>query len=379
VKGSDMMKNNFWINDWAKFRKDEIIKIPNEYIINKDFLKIGKKTDVKSAFTQVNSLFLQIYDDITKKPDEFGMPLHSKEKNRFFSKEWRDSGQVPYRPFILLFNLLTCSDIKGKSINVSINKYKNIKSHSKNTSGIDKKISNQHFLFKKLSEYGFVFKGLKNNKASDNNITISYPDDFTLLSLLKMLADKAYNTNRIEDFLCCHFRLLQDDMHTANFGHEIDNIADRVKTVKEREFVYKMDEVLISKKMFRKPYGGFECHGLAYYDSEKKMNAKAPYSFRIVTRGTDMHSPPEMLLMLRIRNVSNCLEYIKKCPLSVKEIFKYGDKGCEHRSQCNKGVSYEFERKSYRRCACCAPAFIFKPNIKDILHYLKLVELGEKK
>jgi hypothetical protein len=243
-------------------------------------------------------------------------------------------------------------------------------------------VKNIHFLFKKLEDIGFLFHGLKNYKLAKEDIFISYPDNSNVLLVFKMMADKAYNTNRLADFLCCYFRLFQDNMNTSSVGYSADAVADRVHTETEKEFVYKMDETLMSMGMFRKPYGGFECYGLAYYDTEKAMNSKAPYYFRMVSRGSDIVSTisenEKLLLMLRIRHVEKCLDYLNNCPDSVKNIFRFSDTGCSNRP-CNKGVAYVFEDISYWRCGCCAPAFKLKPKIDDIPHYIKLVELGIQK
>lgn len=362
---------SYWIYDWAKLRQDEVIKLPDNYKIHEDFLKQMDEEHVKLAFSEIHSIFVNIYGDITKFPEEFCMPLHLKDKYRFFSQQWRDSGNAPYRPFMLIYYLFISGEVENQRIKVSSEKFKDI-----NT------VKQIHFLFKKLEDYGFHFEGLKNHKLSKDDFTISYPHNTAILLVLKSLADKAYNTNRLGDFLCCHFRLLQDDMCTANYGLRADNVADRVDTEAEKAFVYKMDETLMSMGMFRKSYVGYEGHGLAYYDSEKVMNSKGPYLFRIVSRSTNIVSSisetEKMLLLLRIRNVGNCIEYLKTCPDSVRDIFRYSDEGCSNRP-CNKGVAYEFEGKAYWRCGCYAPAFKLKPKIQHVPHYIKLVELGSKK
>ena len=374
------MCQGHWISIWARRRQDEVIRIPADYIIHPDFLLHMDKNEVQSAFLEINSIFKKLYGDIAQQPGDFGMPLHSKTENRIFSQKWRDSRQAPYRPFILLYNLFISGDISGKAVHVPIEKYKSIKPPPKHLSGIDQKIKQSHFLFDKLADYGFVFDGLKNNKPAGSDIVITYPDNTAFLHLFKQLADKAHNTNRIEDFLCCHFRLLQDDMKTANYGHGADVVADRVHTDTEKEICYKMDETLRSIGMETGPGNGIECYGLSY------CRAKTPYTFRLVSRGFDFEDidkeAKKMRLLLRIRNVSNCLEYLKTCPDSVMRIFtEHSDEGCAKRfdDRCKHGVAYEIDNKQYWRCACCNAAFNFKPDLSDIPHYIKLVELGEKK
>lgn len=115
---------------------------------------------------------------------------------------------------------------------------------------------------------------------------------------------------------------------------------------------------------------------------QKAFNSKGPYLFQIVSRSTDIvgsiSETEKIRLLLRIRNVANCIEYLNTCPDSVKDVFRKSSKRCYNRP-CNKGVAYEYEGKSYWRCGCCAPAFKLKPKVQDIPHYIKLVELGSKK
>jgi len=380
------MNQEYWVSIWAKRRQDEVIHTPYNYIIHEDFLKHMDKDEIKTSFLELNSLFRYIYSDIAKYPKEFGMPLYSKDEYRLFSKEWRDSGQAPYRPFILLYNLLICGEIiYGTGVAVSIQKYKALKPPPKHLSGIDQKIRQSQVLFKKLTDYGFVFDGLKNNKPATGDIIITYPDNPAILYLLKHLVDKAYCANCLEDFLCCHFRLLQNDIKTVDYGTDVDIISDRV-TDEERKIVCAIDSHLKDRGFFAKPYGGIECHGVAYYHNEKDANSKKPYSFRITTRGMDFDVPDDSLkkmrLQLRIRNVSKCVEYVESCPDSIKQIFtEYSDDGCgnRERSSCKHGIEYEIDNKNYWRCACCHAAFNIKPELANIPHYIKLVELGEKK
>ena len=85
---------------------------------------------------------------------------------------------------------------------------------------------------------------------------------------------------------------------------------------------------------------------------------------------------------MRIRNVSECMEYLNNCPDSVKDIFTaYSNMGYAKHANNTwvHGVCYEIEGVKYWGCACCEAPFRFKPNVKDILHYLKLIELGEER
>ena len=378
-----MVNEQYWIYHWAKFRRAEIVRVPAAYKIHPDFISDADENEIRSAFAELNALYLKIFDDIIESPEEFGMPLHGQAKYRWFSSEWRESGTAPFRPFVLLYNLLISGEITGCGICVPIVKYNDVKSVPRNLNGSTMKVKQAHILFGKLADYGFMFEGLKNNKTTNDDIMIAYPDNTVLLRLVKTLADKAHNTGRLFDFLRCTYRLLGDDMHTVGYGC-VEETADNLHTEWEREFVYKMDAALMSAGLFRKLYGGYEGPGVGYYRSEKIMNSAGPTSFHIESRDAQIHrlGAENLSLALRIRNVPNCLDYLENCPDSVKQIFTgYNDKGCgKHKDgSCKHGVAYEIDGINYWRCACCGAGFRFKPRIEDIEHYIKLVELGEKK
>ena len=374
------MKNNYWVSHFAKRRQDELIQISQDYTIHPDFTLLTDEGEIRAAFSQIHTLYFQIFKGISESPDEFGMPLYSKEEYRNFSQQCRDSEQATFRPFVLLYNLLACGDISDQSITISIKKFKAIKPRPTHTRTFSEKIANAHYLFEKLTDYGFIFEGLKNNKTTDEDIVISYPDNPLLLHLWKTLADKTKNINCMIDFLHCSFRLLQDDVHTKGYS-DLVGFIDTFPMEVEKEFVYKMDEALTSMGLLRGEMG-------YYYRTESLIKQKGPYSFRIININkwdpwnTEI-KPEKVEVGLRIRNVYKCMEYLKTCPETVKRIFtEKSDDGCQRRKDntCIHGVSYEIDEQTYWRCACCDPAIRFRqPKVEDIPHYIKLVELGEKK
>ena len=371
--------NNYWIYYWAKLRQDEVIRIPLKYNIHSDFTYQANEYDVQNAFEEINALYKQIYGDIAENPAEFGMPLHLKEQNRVFSQQWRETGLAPFRPFVLLYNLF----VHGKINNTP-------KYHAAYLV-VDGYIRNADKLFNKLTDYGFTFEGLKNNKPTADEIIISYPDNPLVLTIWKALAEKTKNVctysnagyPQIGDFLFCNFRLLQDGFDERNYG-DYECFYDNVSTEEEKAFICEMDKTIIDMGLFRIAYGGVEGAGLAYYRN-KKSTTKDPYTFRIILRDFDdmfnFNSPNKMRISLRIRNADNCLEYLESCPDSVKQIFEKTDKGCKKRIEksCIHGINYKLNGKEYWRCGCCHTSFYFYPKIEDITHYIKLVELGEKK
>ena len=335
------MAYKYYINEWAEVRRDEVIRLPDD--LKKD-----------GTFSQVWNIFIKIYDDIAKKPEDFGMPLYSPDEYGYGSKQAGESRQAPYRPFILLYNIFITGELKDSEFIVNEQKFKDIS-----------KVKHSSILLKKLPDYGFEISWP----------VITYPDNTDVLTVLYLMAAKAKNINRIIDFCRCHYKLLNNNLNTADYENDIDTVADLMHTKEEREFIYKFDSVLTGKGYYKGARGWNEGPGCAYYKTEREMEKKGPYHYWLLSYKT------KLKLFLRIRNVTKCLDYLKKCPDSVKEIFLHSDPGCKIRENglCKHGVSYELDGKTYWKCGCCSAPVQTEPKLKDIAHYINLLELGLKK
>jgi len=358
------MENIYWIEEWAKIRQDEVVCLVPEFEIHECFLKNISKEDFEAAFREIWNIYINIYGDIVKIPEAFGMPLYKVEDFNSFTAQARESRSAAYRPFILLYNLLISGDFQRDVFIVDIANFKSIN-----------KVKNVHILFEKLSDYGFFFEGLKNYKVTSQSISILYLDNENVLPVLKLMADKAHITNRLDDFLCCHYKLFKDDMNTVSYGYGADVVADKMHTKEEQDFVYAMDAKLKEMGYFSQIKSWNEGPGYAYYDKESVMKANGPYHYWMLSWKT------KLVLYLRIRNATKCLEYLKQCPDTVKQIFLRGDSGCKNRlnGTCQFGQEYTINGTTYWRCGCCNAPFYFNPIKDDIPHYIKLVELGLKK
>ena len=214
---------------------------------------------------------------------------------------------------------------------------------------------------------------------------MSYFDNTNVIIVMKYMADKAYRHNRKMDFFSCQYKLFADDMETVNYGFGVEIFADRLQTREEQDFVYAIDKALIDKGYFAGPRGtgGWDNYDYTtksgctygYYDKESEWKTNGTYYFQL---STDKFI---LKLSIRIRNGTNCLEYLETCPETVKQLFRQSDKGCNNRLKgpCKAGFEYEFEGKIYWKCCCWGAAFCFEPQIDDIPHYIKLCELGVKK
>ena len=358
------MESIYIIQEWAKVRQDEVVRLPESIEVNECFLNNMAKADFDFAFKEIWNIFVNIYGDISELPETFAMPMYKSKDYNYSTKEARESRSAAYRPFNLLYNLLISGDLYNGTLIVNTDKFKLIKG-----------VKNIPALFERLTDYGFSFEGLKNYKVINEQINISYVDSGHVLSVLKLMADKANITNRLNDFYCCHYKLFQDDMRTVNYGYGADIVADKMHRKEEKEFVYAFDAALSEMGYYTGSRGWNEGPGYAYYDKEREAKKKGPYHYLLLSWKT------KLVLYLRIRNASKCLEYLKECPDSVKQMFLWSDRGCENRIKgtCQSGQEYTIDGSTYWRCGCCNAPFHLNPTKDDIPHYIKLVELGLKK
>lgn len=358
------MESTYWIQEWARVRQNEVVRLPENLEIHDCFLKHMSKASFVSAFKEIWSMVIKLHGDIAEFPETFAMPLYKPEDYHYFTNQARESRKAAYRPIKLLYNLLISGDLHNEMLVVDSKAFKEIND-----------IKNAHILLERLCDYGFCFEGLKNFKVTEQDILVSYPDSPRVLIVLKLLADKAYKTNRLHDFTCCHYKLLQDDWTAASYGYGADIVADKMHTTEEKKFIYALDAVLRESGYYAQPQEWNEGPGYAYYAKESEMKAKGPYHYLMLSWKT------KLALYLRIRNASKCLEYLEQCPDSVKSMFLWSDAGCEQHANgsCQKGQEYTIDGNTYWRCGCCNAPFHLSPIIEDIPHYIKLVELGLKK
>ncbi len=233
-------------------------------------------------------------------------------------------------------------------------------------------LKNTGILFERLSDYGFYFEGLNGFKIKKKNIELTFPDNANVLAVLKLMADKANHTSRLNDFYTCHYKIFKDDLYTADYGRGADMVADKMHSEEEKRFVFEMDLVLKKMGYLSQALDWNEGPTYAYYGKESELKSKGPYHFLMVSWKT------KLLLFLRIRNATKCLDYLKTCPDTVKQVFLWSDSGCKKRIEksCQIGQEYTIDGTTYWRCGCCNAPFYFSPRIEDISYYLELVRIG---
>lgn len=364
--------SNYLIAEWALIRRNELSDTPNKFNIHPDFLHNLSTEEFENAFCEIHEMFDTIYKDMSKAPEIFGFPLYHSDEVDYFSKEAREVRALPWMPFFLLMYLFAYSEPRDGVYVTNTAKVRH-----------EKKIKKANQLLKALTDYGFVFEGVKNfNLSSAPWMVIDYPDNRNVLEVLYMAANKVMHTqlkdvqNHLSNmsvfgnaFIAWNYRLFSEPLDVCTVGDGCDYVSDKMHSEDDREVVAEMDSRLIQKGFTRGKGDPNEGPAMRYY------RTKSAYDFALSS------DKGELVLELRIRNAEKCLNYLKECSTEIIDMFRCTDQGCENRinGTCKYGVKYAFEGKEKWHCGCCGAPFKIHPLKKDMEHYFRLVELGNKK
>ncbi len=211
---------------------------------------------------------------------------------------------------------------------------------------------------------------------------IDYPDNRNIIEVLSMVAKKVMITllkdvgNYLSNivafsiaFVSWNYKVLKEDKNTCRLAQGCDYVADKMHSETDKEVVYSIDKLLVEQGVSVRKGDPNERPAIRYYRTQ------SVYDFALVS------DIGELVLELRIRNAQKCLDYLPECSESIIDMFRHTDIGCHNRKEgtCKYGVSYEFENEEKWHCGCCGAPFKIHPVKEDISHYLKLVELGNKR
>jgi hypothetical protein len=369
------MSSEYIISKWAMVRRNELVDVPETFEIHEDFLNMISFEEFEAAFKEVHDIFYQIYTDISCHPERFGFALYKHSEYHYFSKEAREARSKPWDIFYFMLYMFDCAEFRNNICIIDAERFRSIN-----------KVKKISFLIEALSDYGFIFIGLKDNKIASSlqYFEIDYPDNRNVLIILSLAAQKvmAAQLKNIKNhfssavvfsngFISWNHKVFKDDLTHCNLAEGIDYVSDKLHKKEEQAFVEIMNKILIDKGLSTGKGDNNEGPSIRYYGKE----SKSTYQFAITVFEGDL------MLELRIRNAEKCMEYLKGCPDRILDIFKKTDKGCQNRinGTCKCGVKYVFEDEEKWHCGCyCAPFRIY-PVKEEIPHYLKLVELGNKR
>jgi hypothetical protein len=313
--------------------------------------------------------------DISKEPDQFGMPLFYESTTRYGATEAHESRYAAWRPMTLLYGILMHGYLDGNRFSVNLDKFKNAYDKYKGA----RKVKNIPQLLLALENYGFVVTGLTKGKITPKTteFTIDYPDNDNVLVVLTLVAQKAAGVDAEDLFCKWSYRLLAEGFDTNSYSDTYYAIHDKTHTEEERDFISRFHKTMQDMGYCHADGSWNEGPGILYYDKEATMQRRGPYQFRFLDWMGDLR------LMLRVRSAEKCLALYdgKDMPEEILEMFRYSDPGCGSHANgsCNKGVGYIFEDKPRWHCGCCSAPFWLHPKTENIPQYIDLVEVGERK
>lgn len=366
------MKDMYLVSKWALIRRGELVDIPDQLDIHPDFLKKLSHVEFESALRDIGEMFHQMYTDIAKSPERFGLPLYKTDEYDYFSNQAREARKAPWNLFYFMLCLFACGDFNE---NVFITDTAKVREMNK--------AKKTNLLLEALCDYGFVFNGIKKyNLASGDSLEIDYPDNRNIIEVLSLIAKKVKNTQLkdVKNYYSCeiafgnafigwNYKVLAEDMHTCSLAEGCDFVADKMHNEADKEVIFSMDKILIENGYTVMQQGLNEGPCVRYCPKRAKT-----YDYALTS------DEGELYLELRIRNAAKCIEYLKECPERIAEAFRHSDNGCQNRinGSCKYGVRYTFENEEKWHCGCCGAPFKLHPVKEDIPHYLKLLELGGK-
>ncbi|MCL2701147.1 MAG: hypothetical protein FWE88_05580 [Phycisphaerae bacterium] len=356
------------ISRWALVRRGELAVAPKTIEVHSDFLRTLSRKEFERAFRQIGDMFYRIMTDISETPECFAMPLHDEKTTRYGAAEAQESRHAAWRPMKLLYTLFTHGNLSDCGFSVDIPAFKQAN-----------KIKNIHVLFNALKDYGFVFSGLANDKITPKTteFTIKFPDNPNDIVVMAEVARKAANVDAENMFHRWSFRLLAEGLRKNSYNDCFYAVYDKTRTKEECAFIHNFHQAMRKIGYFHAHGGWNEGPGICYYDNESVIKRKGPYLFRIIDWMGDLR------LMLRIRNAEKCIDVYKNngTPKEIADMFRYSDRGCGARTNgtCKKSIRYNFEGEQRWHCSCCSAPFWLRPKTENISHYIKLVEIGEKR
>lgn len=359
----------YWIERWSQLRKKELISYPNEFPMHDVYTASYTQEELKSGYRELYEIFTHCYEDILADPADMLLPTYDMNEYGYFSKEARSSREESYK-YAKIFYVLGYSGELKPSGELCI-QADNLKAQCKAL-----KITNIGAFLTKLGNYGITVEGLVNGKVKGNtDIIVSHTDNKNVMIVLYILAVKANNIDRFNDFCRLNYKLFESDWNTVQYGSSVDYVSDILNSEQDKETAQLIHDELIKRNYCYNFQVWNEGPQIRYYKKESDRNRNTNASFWPTSMDT------ELRLYFRIANIDKVLEYIKNCPKSVVNNFSVSDSGCANRfsGKCASGISYQLDDITIWRCGCCNPNFQVTPSTQDYLYYINAVEMSDNK
>ena len=362
------MPGQYVVTEFASIRKNELVKAPETFDIHPDYLAYMSKDALTAAFHTVAALFDRLLTDIAADPALFGLPVYTAEMP-LGGPDYNEARVAADWPFYLLLFLFAHGTLEDGKFIADISGFRQANKGPRAVKNIDVPL-------KALARYGFVFDGLKDYQLPQRApaFEIAYPDRPSVAAVLHLMAAKCYrflDKNGFFRFRTWNYRLLSEGRDEMTVGTGGDHLADSLHDAGERAFVLAFHDAVTAYGLTCGTGWRHEGPLIRYFDQKDKET----YLFEESMCGDTM------TLRLRIRNAEACMDYLETCLETVRAMFRETHPGCEKRANgtCTASTRYVYEGEDKWRCGCWGAAFFAPPIVKNIGHYIKLVELGKKK
>ncbi|MDE6169168.1 MAG: hypothetical protein K2G28_12020, partial [Acetatifactor sp.] len=106
------MEETYLVSEWALIRRNELVDIPDQFVIHPDFLQTLSREEFESAFRDIRAMFYRMYSDMAESPQRFGLPLYKTDEYHYFSNQAREARTVSWNLFFLMLWLFAYGDLK---------------------------------------------------------------------------------------------------------------------------------------------------------------------------------------------------------------------------------------------------------------------------
>lgn len=346
------MENIYHVQNEVQTYYRHISNVPNTFKVDSDLLFGMHEEKFLESFRYFTDLVKQMYMDMEKRPDQYGLLLYDinkenkkKEEGNLAKASWRSVKRLGD----VIGNLGRLGEIEGDSLKIPLAPLKKELA----------KIQKSYLLINRLIDFGFAFTNYEEDKfvkgAEDSSLSyMKYPQ---LVKVIKAYSvSKPFNDNDPHEFYYFDYKRVADrsklseDCVTKDFAALLD--SDKEKLLNN------------INKVFTKDFGflpHYKDESIEYYLKKKRVA-------RFMVDFHDMNA----YLILKIKNMDKYIDYIDKLPAKLRKVFEKGN--CSYcgfqnstREFCKFRISWTLDGK--RHDTCNFFSFRFKNPESDYSEY----------
>ena len=342
-----------------------ILDVPLSFNVHERFLYGLDQEQFIEGFNVLVSLIKQLYSDIIKNPADFGMLLKEIDEDDSKNADYTNSNSS----FLRIPNLLV---VLGAFSTLESDMSFTIDGDILSTEAKKLKISGVPFLLNKMRDYGFEISDFGKSPKPGDLITISYPDNRSLLIALKAIsvAHVELNKGDIRNpkhryFYMMHTGLLENDV-IKEPKLTIDNVLHTLSTAQRKQAMV-LHEIAadITKQKIR--MGGFMRNDWACIYTDYKSKKV------LMTLHVDQSS---FSAKLNLQHIGQYISLISEMPNDIIDTITGSGWECgKCNPRCTGGFAFELDSKAYDKCHC--GSFMFYHISDESVEYCKQLLLKE--